>query len=224
MMVWYCCPSRSAFQTKSCAKAAALNINCFCPSLCHCRGCLDGKVTEARKTIAMMLDWSGWHLPLFGGYWLLKIWVHLQQFLAHPKRAKRFFRTQKNFFLNKKQWKFKQGSKKWPKTEEIRAFENLLAHFGCAKNPLSIPKRTECCKWTEICSVVSVDNVWTIDGSLLLLNLLDLLFYSNKVSAGYVHLNASSVLRDDVLIPFPLKITRAKHGDFPAKRCKYGGT
>jgi hypothetical protein len=27
-----------------------------------------------------------------------------------------------------------------------------LAHFGCAENPSSIPKRTECCKWIEICS------------------------------------------------------------------------
>jgi hypothetical protein len=62
--------------------------------------------------------------------------------------------------------------------------------------------------------IVSLGDVWTIDGSLLLLNLLDLLFYANKISAGQVDLYASSVLQDNVLIPFPLKITRAKHGNF----------
>jgi hypothetical protein len=41
---------------------------------------------------------------------------------------------------------------KRPKTQERRAFENLSAHFECAENLSSIPKRTECCKWTEICS------------------------------------------------------------------------
>jgi hypothetical protein len=39
-------------------------------------------------------------------------------FLAHPKRAERFFRTQKNFFLNKNTIKVQQ---KRPKTEERRA-------------------------------------------------------------------------------------------------------
>jgi hypothetical protein len=52
-------------------------------------------------------------------------------FLAHPKRAKRFFRTQKNFFLNKNTIKVQQ---KRPKTEDRRAFENLSVHFGCAEN------------------------------------------------------------------------------------------
>jgi hypothetical protein len=51
--------------------------------------------------------------------------------LAHPKPAKRFFRTQKNFFLNKNTIKVQQ---KRPKTEERRAFENLSVHFGCAEN------------------------------------------------------------------------------------------
>jgi hypothetical protein len=50
---------------------------------------------------------------------------------------------QKNFFLNKKAIKVQ---KKRLKTEERRAFENLSAPFGCAENPSSIPKRTECCK------------------------------------------------------------------------------
>jgi hypothetical protein len=50
---------------------------------------------------------------------------------------------QKNFFSNKNALKAQQNR---PKTEERRAFENLLAHFGCAENLPSFPKRTECCK------------------------------------------------------------------------------
>jgi hypothetical protein len=64
-------------------------------------------------------------------------------FLAHPKKAERFFRTQKNFFLNKNTIKVQR---KRPKTEERRAFENLSVHFGCAENLPSFPKRTECRK------------------------------------------------------------------------------
>jgi hypothetical protein len=41
--------------------------------------------------------------------------------------AKRFFRTQKNFFSNKNAMKVQQ---KRPKTQERRAFENLSAHFA----------------------------------------------------------------------------------------------
>jgi hypothetical protein len=52
--------------------------------------------------------------------------------LAHPKSAERFLRTKKNFFANKNAMKAQQ---KRPKTEERRAFENFLAHFGCAENP-----------------------------------------------------------------------------------------
>jgi hypothetical protein len=51
-----------------------------------------------------------------------------ERFSAHPKRAERFFRMQKN----KNALKAQQNR---PKTEERRAFENLLAHFGCAENP-----------------------------------------------------------------------------------------
>jgi hypothetical protein len=68
-------------------------------------------------------------------------------FLAHPKWAERFFRTQKNFFSNKNAMKVKKKvQQKRPKTQERRAFENLSAHFECAENLSSIPKRTECCK------------------------------------------------------------------------------
>jgi hypothetical protein len=49
------------------------------------------------------------------------------------KSRKVFWRTsKKNFFSNKNAMKVQQ---KQPKTEERRAFENLSAHFGCAKNP-----------------------------------------------------------------------------------------
>jgi hypothetical protein len=70
--------------------------------------------------------------------------------LVHSERAKRFFgtsktgqkvfRTQKNFFLNRNRMKVHQ------KAEERRAFENLLAHFGCPENHSFIPKRMGCCK------------------------------------------------------------------------------
>jgi hypothetical protein len=47
-----------------------------------------------------------------------------ERFFAHPKWAKRFLRTQKNFFANKTAMKAQQ---KQPKTEERRAFENVSA-------------------------------------------------------------------------------------------------
>jgi hypothetical protein len=49
--------------------------------------------------------------------------------------------------------------------------------------------------------MVSVGGVITIDGSVLLLKLLDILFYLNEVKAVYVYLHASSILQDDILIP-----------------------
>jgi hypothetical protein len=60
------------------------------------------------------------------------IWKEHKGFSVYPKWAKRFFRTQKNFFRYKNAMKVQQRR---PKTEERRAFENLLAHFRCAENP-----------------------------------------------------------------------------------------
>jgi hypothetical protein len=54
-------------------------------------------------------------------------------FLAHPKWAERFLRTQKNFFANEQNAMKAQQNR--PKTEERRAFENLSAHFGYTENP-----------------------------------------------------------------------------------------
>ena len=68
----------------TCAKASAQRrpsspILGHLQSSCRCRGCLDSNSelklkeltsTEAKKTIATILDWSGCHLLVFGGHLL----------------------------------------------------------------------------------------------------------------------------------------------------------
>jgi hypothetical protein len=69
-----------------------------------------------------------------------KVFWHIQKGLkGFLERKRTSFRTK----TNKNKIKVQQRR---PKTEERRAFENLSVHFGCAENPPSFPKRTECCK------------------------------------------------------------------------------
>jgi hypothetical protein len=49
-----------------------------------------------------------------------------ERFLAHPKRAERFFRTQKNFFLNKKATKVQKGDRKRKREELLKIFRPIL--------------------------------------------------------------------------------------------------
>jgi hypothetical protein len=62
----------------------------------------------------------------------------LKGFLAHPKRAERFFRTQKNFFSNKNTIKVQQ---KRPKTEERRAFEKPFGPFWMRRKPSVLSRK-----------------------------------------------------------------------------------
>jgi hypothetical protein len=62
---------------------------------------------------------------------------------VHSERAERFFLKEELLFKQKRN---ESSTKVTENPRENRAFENLSAHFGCAENHSSIPKRTECCK------------------------------------------------------------------------------
>jgi hypothetical protein len=102
----------------------------YCPHSCHIQVVLQSNALQYTDLNNVLLDW---------------LWAVRPSFANDDTNSGYWSNTIFNWFLLVIQ-------QKRPKTEERRAFENLYAHFGCAKNPLSIPERTECCKWAKICS------------------------------------------------------------------------
>jgi hypothetical protein len=150
--------SQNPRTTTSCCVVHAYSVSARKPRAQLCRSRYADRVTSKHDYVVLSLTWrrrttigaikfrikKTTNFSSFatnGKNWSIR--KEQKGFLAHPKWAKRLFWNAKELLFEQKHNK---SSTKATKAEERRAFENLSAHFGCAKNPLSIPKRTECCK------------------------------------------------------------------------------